>query len=260
MTKLKALLWDVDGTLADTEEAHRAAFNQAFEEAGYNWQWDRKTYRELLRVAGGRERMEHYMRTCQRDHADDPAETAERLHPRKTEIYNELLRAGKVALRPGVVRLVQEAKAAGLTQAVVTTTSPANVRLLLEQGLGEAGEWAAIVDGGDAPNKKPAPDAYLIALERLGQKLRLTPEECLALEDSENGVKSARAAGIPVLVTQNDYTEGDDFTGAVAVLDCFGDPDRQCRVLEGLDLGAKFVGVEELRKWHGVGLTPATTP
>ena len=148
MTRLKALLWDVDGTLADTEEAHRTAFNQAFEEAGFGWRWNRKTYRELLRVAGGRERMEHYMRTCQGDPAGDPAETARRLHPRKTEIYNELLRAGKVTLRPGVARLVEEAKKAGLVQAVVTTTSPANVRVLLEQGLGEAGLWAAIVDGG----------------------------------------------------------------------------------------------------------------
>ena len=103
---------------------------------------------------------------------------------------------------------------------------------------------------GDAPNKKPAPDAYLIALERLG----LAPTECLALEDSGNGVRSALGAGVPVLVTQNSYTEGDDFTGAVAVLDCFGEPDRPCRVLRGPDWGAKVVGVEELRQWHGAGL------
>jgi HAD superfamily hydrolase (TIGR01509 family) len=259
VTQLKALLWDVDGTLADTEEAHRAAFNQAFEEAGFHWQWDRETYRQLLRIAGGQERMEHYIRTFQGDHVGDPAEIVRGLHPLKTKIYNELLRAGKVAFRPGVLRLVKEAKAAGLIQAVVTTTTPANVRTLLEQGLDKIvkwGEWAAIVDGGDAQNKKPAPDAYLIALNRL----KLAPTECLAIEDSENGAKSARAAGIPVLVTQNDYTVGDDFTGAVAVLDCFGGPKRHCRVLEGPDWGVKFVGVKELKKWHEAALTPATSP
>ena len=215
---LKALLFDVDGTLADTEDAHRQAFNAAFEAFGHNWHWDQTLYKDLLKVTGGRHRIRHYLESA------DPAllrtpdidEAIAALHRKKTDFYVGMLESGAVPLRPGIEALIAEARAAGLRLAIATTTTPVNVRTLLSVNLGEESlTWfEAIGDGGQVPVLKPAPDVYLWVLQKLG----LEANACLALEDSRNGLLASRAARIPCLVVTNPYTEGQDFDGALTVL------------------------------------------
>jgi HAD superfamily hydrolase (TIGR01509 family) len=205
--RLRALIWDVDGTLAETEdEGHRVAFNLAFEEAGLPWHWDRHVYAELLQVAGGKERLLAWWQRTDPERAGCPAalQAIQSLHARKTVHYLRLLRQGAVGLRPGVKRLIGEAQAHGLRQAIATTTTPDNVQCLLDVHLPVAQRRAfEVVGAGDAvARKKPAPDIYLWVLERLG----LEPGECLALEDSEAGVTAAREAGLPTLLLRAQYT------------------------------------------------------
>lgn len=209
---LKALIFDVDGTLAETEEVHRQAFNQAFAEFGLPWTWDRALYRELLRISGGRERMAAFARRLGTTGID---ELLAPLHRRKTELYTARVAAGGVPLRPGVARLLAEAGAAGVTLAIATTTSRANVDALLGRGLAQ---FAVVACAEDAPIKKPDPAVYTLAVTRLG----LAAADCLALEDSTNGVRAARAAGIAVVVSESVFTAGGDFSGAVAVFPDFG--------------------------------------
>jgi HAD superfamily hydrolase (TIGR01509 family) len=219
MHKPQALIFDVDGTLADTErDGHRMAFNLAFEEAGLPWRWDVRLYGELLAVTGGKERMTHYARLHAPELAANPDfdKLIRKLHTLKTQHYVHLVQAGRLPLRPGVARLIHEARAAGIRLAIATTTSPENVSALLHASLSQESEaWFAAIGAGDVvPAKKPAPDIYLWVLERLG----LPAQHCLAIEDSAHGLNAARAAGIPTLVTENAYTRGQDFTGALAVL------------------------------------------
>ncbi len=234
MNELQALVFDVDGTLADTErDGHRVAFNQAFAAAGLDWEWSVPLYGELLAVTGGKERIRLYI---DRYHPDfefpgDPAAYIADLHRRKTEFYLALLKSGGIPLRAGVRRLLQEAREAGYVLAIATTTTPANVTGLLESTLGaESLDWFATIAAGDVvPNKKPAPDIYHYALEQLG----LRAENCLAFEDSGNGVASSVDAGLRTVVTINDYTHDHDFSRAELVLDQLGEPDAPCKVLKG---------------------------
>lgn len=208
---LKAIIFDVDGTLAETEEAHRAAFNQTFAERGLPWEWDRPLYQALLKVSGGKERLLAFIASHAPEHLGPGCDDlVAALHRRKTELYTAMVAAGGVPLRPGIAALIAEARAAGLVQAIATTTTRANVLALL----GGHPEWCAVMAcADDAPVKKPDPQVYAFVLARLG----LSPGECLAIEDSANGVRAARAAGIPVVVTRSAYTQDDDVTGALAV-------------------------------------------
>lgn len=216
---LDALIFDVDGTLAETErDGHRPAFNEAFAAAGLTWQWDVDRYRALLAVTGGKERIRAYAS------AEDPAflarpDAAERiaaLHADKTRRYVRRVAAGEIPLRPGVARLVAEARTAGLRLAIATTTAPDNVVALLTHTLGPgADSWFAVIGAGDVvPAKKPAPDVYRWVTDRLG----VDPARCLAIEDSAVGLAAALGAGLPTVVTPSDYTAGEEATGALAVL------------------------------------------
>jgi HAD superfamily hydrolase (TIGR01509 family) len=233
MKPLKALLFDVDGTLADTErDGHRVAFNRAFAEAGLDWQWSDALYGVLLKISGGKERMRHYLAEHRpEDLSERTLKLIPDLHAAKNAYYWDMLRQGEIRLRPGVERLLREAHAAGLTLAIATTTTGDNVTTLIEHTLGrEALDWFSLLATADeVEDKKPSPAVYRYALRRLG----LAPEECLALEDSENGLVAATGAGIATLITVNDYTRGGDYAAAELVVDHLGDPDLPCRVLGG---------------------------
>ncbi|MBN2886555.1 MAG: HAD-IA family hydrolase [Chromatiaceae bacterium] len=244
MHAFKALIFDVDGTLAETErDGHRVAFNAAFAEAGLTWHWEPEHYRRLLAVTGGKERIAHFM---EEDGLEAPpgrerADFIAGLHRAKTAHYVELLARGAIAPRPGVLRLLGEARAAGIRLAIATTTTPENVTALLDQWTppdgrgGHLSDWFEVIAAGDVvPNKKPAPDIYVLALERLG----LTPDEAVAIEDSDNGVRAALAAGLRALVvTLNEDTRDQDVSAAPLVLDGLGEPDAPPRVVQGT-LGA----------------------
>jgi HAD superfamily hydrolase (TIGR01509 family) len=211
-----ALIFDVDGTLAETEEVHRRAFNDAFAQAGLNWCWSRVVYRELLRVAGGKERIRAFdaMRPSGSPLSND---SVAELHRIKTDRYVKLIAAGGCALRPGVEALLAGARERGQRLAIATTTSRDNIEALLSVALGP--DWAcrfdAIVAGDEVARKKPAPDVYFDVLA----KLALPASECIAIEDSGNGLMAASRAGIPVLITRSMYFRDDDFSGALLTVD-----------------------------------------
>ena len=225
MTTLKSLLFDVDGTIADTErDGHRVAFNQAFADAGLDWNWDVSLYGELLAVSGGKERLRYFIDRWKPEFvAPSDLDTFIReIHRVKQRYYLDLLAGGSIPLRPGVERLMHEARAAGLRLGIVTTTTPENVTALLNSTLGaESIGWFDVIAAGDiVPGKKPAPDIYLYALQQLG----LSADDCLALEDSDNGLLSSTGAGIKTVITVTDYTRSQDFTTAALVVDQLGDP------------------------------------
>src|SRR3990167_2453288 len=238
---LQALIFDVDGTLADTESAHRAAFNQAFAEVGRDWFWDEALYTRLLEISGGKERILHYWRELQPDLKDingaGVQDTVERLHAIKTAAYERAVQGGAVQLRPGVLQLIESASQQGLRLAIATTTSPVNIGALLRKAMGP--DWRqyfmVIEDASTAPRKKPHPQVYLQTLKRL----QLAATACLAFEDSANGLKAAIGAGLATLVTPNRFTANHDFTGALRVL-----PN-----LQGITL-------TQLREWHALPPAP----
>ncbi|MCK1655990.1 HAD family hydrolase [Bradyrhizobium sp. 149] len=211
-----ALIFDVDGTLAETEELHRQAFNHAFVRHGLDWQWDRAVYKDLLRVTGGKERIRaHHERL--RITAPLPDEDIAALHRIKTAHYAELVETGCCPLRPGVTDLLTAAKTRGQRLAIATTTSHGNIDALLSRALGKrwAADFDAIVAGDDVPHKKPAPDVYIEILARL----KLNPSVCLAIEDSANGLVAASRANIPVIITRSMFFRDDNFSEARVVLD-----------------------------------------
>jgi HAD superfamily hydrolase (TIGR01509 family) len=223
---LAAIIFDVDGTLADTErDGHRLAFNAAFAEAGLAWQWGAALYGELLAVTGGKERIKYFATLHDPGFlaSADSDQRIARLHAAKTRHFLALLESGSVPLRPGVARLIGESRAAGVRLAIATTTTPENVATLLRVNLGPAAEsWFDVIGAGDiVPAKKPAPDIYHWVLQRLA----LPAGACLAIEDSAQGLAASLASGIPTLVTTNDYTSAQDFSGALAVLADLGASD-----------------------------------
>ena len=220
---IKAIIFDVDGTLADTEDGHRLSFNKAFAQVGLDWSWDVELYDKLLKVTGGKERIKYFVSDFLQGYAkpDDFDGFVKNLHAIKTLHYTSMIAEGGVPLRPGIKQLIEEAHAAGITLAIATTTTPENVSALLEVGLGK--NWAdyffANGCGDIVPHKKPAPDIYFWVMEKLG----LAASDCIALEDSENGLRSSLAAGIKTYVTTNHYTRNHNFAGASAVFEDLSD-------------------------------------
>jgi len=228
----RAIIFDVDGTLAETEETHRRAFNRAFRAAGLTWSWNQGLYRQLLAVTGGKERIRYFVEDFGAEGA--PTENLDgfiqELHAAKTVAYTQMVKGGELELRPGVRTLIDEARQQGYRLAIATTTTPANIDALLAVSFGDTGHslFEVICAGDSVPNKKPAPDVYLRTLEELD----LPAGSCVALEDSRNGLLSARAAGIETIVTPSIYTRDENFAEAALVIDD----------LESLDLAV----IEEL--------------
>ncbi len=250
---LKALLFDVDGTLADTEsQGHLPAYNAAFEEAGLEWRWSPELYRELLWQPGGRERLRHYIlhhkpklgvhRSKAREDTDN---WVSEIHAIKSRHFKKRVSSGKVTLRPGVRRLMQEARAEGLQLAIVTNASSRSLEPFLQHTLGEEllGGITEVVSGEQVLRKKPAPDLYLEALKRL----KLSAPECIAIEDSEMGLRAAHEAGIATLITINDDTREHDFSAASMVVDQLGECDVPIHFLKGRSQDARCVTLPLLR-------------
>ena len=250
-TELKALIFDVDGTLANTErDGHRVAFNAAFDEYGIDWHWDVDMYGKLLAVTGGKERMKFYASEfLHNQNLPDNFDTlVPELHAAKTLHYTELLSTGAIPLRPGVERLLQEARTENLRLAIATTTTPENVTALLEHTLGsDSLDWFEVIAAGDiVPAKKPASDIYDYALA----EMNLAAEECIVFEDSHNGILSSMGAGLATIITVNDYTVDHDFSGALLVLDTLGEPDQPFTVLQGKANNHTYMDCALLKALH----------
>lgn len=250
--KLRAVLFDVDGTLADTErDGHRPAFNLAFKEFELDWHWDIECYGELLFVTGGKERIRYFIENykpeyLERDKLDSWIAD---LHKTKTKYFVSLLQQGKIPLRPGVARLIHQLREEGVRIAIATTTTPENVTALLTATLGkDSPSWFDVIGAGDiVAKKKPAPDIYCWVLEQLG----LTAQQCIAIEDSENGLNSALAANIPTIITINSYTHHQNFTNALAVLSDLGEPSQPFTEIKKQAINNQWVDIKMLNGLHG---------
>lgn len=237
---LAALIFDIDGTLAETErDGHRVAFNQAFEDFNLPWHWPVALYGELLKVAGGKERIayyiEHYQSHCPLPLPQEDLTMA--LHQTKTRYFETLVKTGRILLRPGIQRLLKEARSQQVRLAIATTSARDNVIPLLQQLLGpESPSWFEVIATGDSVTaKKPNPEVY----HRVLDALELAPAQCLVLEDSQQGLAAAVAANLPTVVTVNDYTRHQVLPGATLVISHLGEPHRPFEVLWG-DAGEAY--------------------
>ena len=250
MKGLAAILFDVDGTLANTEYAHLKAFNLAFKEADLEWQWSVNLYKKLLAITGGRERIRYYIENYVSNfEASKPlSEFIGELHQVKSKYYAQQLDQGAIQLRPGVERIIKEARKEEVRLAIATTTSPENIDALFACTLGkEAINWFEIIGAGNiVEKKKPAPDIYNYVME----KMSLTPAACMAIEDSEPGIASASAAGVPVIAALNEFTSEHNFEGAALLMNNFGEPHRPGSAIFGEMYGKNHLDLDLIRKIH----------
>ena len=246
MSQLKALIFDVDGTLANTEETHRIAFNIAFNEFKLGIEWSEQEYARLLKISGGKERIYAYLKKhkVKTDNNIGMREFALKIHQRKSEIYREKLIDGHIGLRVGVKRLLDEAKEKGLKIGIATCTSTSNVETLLKNTLGPGAMsyFDTVVTSDIVIDKKPSPVVYQFALSELG----LEPKVCIAIEDTYNGNRAAYAAGLKTVITTHAFTRSDNFEHASIVLDQLGDPGQPFKVISGNAHGAQYVDIQLL--------------
>jgi len=234
MTSCDALIFDVDGTLAETErDGHRVAFNRAFQDFGLSWYWPVGLYGQLLKIAGGKERIQYFIKRYQPplDYQADLNDLIVDLHRVKTAYFKQLLLDHAIPLRPGVKRLLDEARRHQVRLAIATTSAKDNVIPLLETLLGpDSPQWFEVIAAGDmVPQKKPAPDIYNLVINAMG----LNPHRCLVLEDSQQGLEAATAAGLTTVVTVNDYTRNHYLGTAKLVVNHLGEPGQPFEVLQG---------------------------
>ncbi len=246
---LKAIIFDVDGTLAETEkDGHRIAFNLAFQQADLPWQWGVNLYGELLEIGGGKERLRHYLNIYQPqfDLREDLDLFIRKIHQNKSCHYRQLLENNSIPLRVGVERFITEASNAGLKLAIASTASVENVKALLDNSLnGEMAKLFTVIVAGDmVKKKKPAPDIYQLALE----KLNLSPEECIAIEDTNQGLIAATQAGLKTLITVNEYTKQQNFELASLVVNYLGEKNNPFTVIEGNNHNHDYFNLDLARK------------
>jgi HAD superfamily hydrolase (TIGR01509 family) len=231
---MQALIFDCDGVLVDTErDGHRVAFNRAFSKAGFDIDWDVELYGELLRVAGGKERMRHYFDSQGWPDGADKDRDAflAEMHKTKTAIFSDLIASGALPLRSGVLRLVDEAIAANVRMGVCTTSNPKSIDAVLDlMGPQRKSKFEFVLAGDIVSRKKPDPEIYDLAKSRL----KLPTSECIVVEDSRNGLLAAVGAGLPCFITTSTYTGGEDFSEAVGVAPELGDPPNKTVSLEQL--------------------------
>lgn len=244
MNQLQALIFDVDGTLANTErDGHRVAFNRAFEERGLDWYWSVELYGELLAVSGGKERIAYYI---DRDRPNLPtvenlSDFVANLHQLKNQYYQALLKQGAIPLRPGIKRIITEARHE-IRLAIATTSTLSNTMTLLEKTLDP--NWFEVIAAGDiVPRKKPAPDIYDYVLKQMN----LTADKCLVFEDSHHGLQAATDARLKTIVTLNNYTQKQNFDGAVLVVNHLGEPDNPTKFIQGKIANTDYINLRTIQ-------------
>ena len=247
---LKALIFDVDGTLANTEhDGHLRAFNETFKLFGLDWHWNRELYSDLLSVSGGKERIVHYINHYNPNlDRDLSVSDIIYIHNKKTEIFVDHVANGQVSLRIGVDRLIKEAIGRGLRLGIATTTSLKNVEALMTSTLGDSAlDGFEVIGAGDVvKNKKPAADIYQYVLD----KMQLSCHECVAFEDSVIGFNSATSAGLKTVVTRSEYTKTKNFEGALVVLDHLGDENQPFEIIKGNPTDHSFVSVGYIKELY----------
>ena len=242
MPEIKAIFFDQDGVIIDTEkDGHRVAFNQAFKAFGYDFEWDVDKYHDLLRVSGGKERMRQYFKEADMftdKSEEDLLDHIKSLHKTKTGLFIKLIESGALPLRSGIKRFMEEGVAAGLTLGVCTTANERSANAIAKGMLGDI-PFKFILAGDLVKKKKPDPEIYLMALEKTG----LNPDNCLVVEDSRVGVLAAKAAGMHVVATTNIYTENEDLDDADIIVSCLGDPEEEMGILKKAGPGLDYDGV-----------------
>lgn len=245
MSKIKAVFFDQDGVIIDTErDGHRVSFNMTFKEFGFTDEWDVEYYHELLQVGGGKERMKHHWKTkgFSKPLTEEEIDNlVKEMHKRKTALFVELIETGKLPLRPGIHRLMKEAMEAGLKIAVTTTSNEKAAKAVTETVLSDI-KFDLIIAGDMVSKKKPDPEIYNMALSKLG----LNKDEAFVVEDSKNGLAAAKAAGLKTIVTTNHYTEREDVSAGDVIVSCLGDPDGEKAVMRKGEL-ANFNGVVHVK-------------
>ncbi len=242
MIKLKSVFWDLDGTLADTElQCHRLAFNKAFDHLKLNWNWDVSSYIDLLQISGGRNRIKFYSD----DHGYNISSTQiQQIHLLKQQYYNETLYTNSLKLRPGVNRLLQELYQLGVNQWIVTTSDINSVLPFIKLSIDNyKAIFSGYITSNDVSSLKPDPEAYLLALKKSGSHF----ENSIVIEDSINGLESAKSANLKCIITMSPWLLNYDnsYDKADLVVDHLGCKTNPSNVLLGV-LDSNYIEAKTL--------------